>query len=54
MFHSCRELISGAATKSHNLRPSTQRILSDNANEQIDADIGCESIGDFLCDNDGN
>jgi hypothetical protein len=36
------------------LRPRTQRNLSENANEQIDANIGCDSIGDFLCDNDGN
>lgn len=36
------------------MRPRTQRNLSENANEQIDANIGCDSIGDFLCDNDGN
>jgi hypothetical protein len=36
------------------LRPRTQRNLFENANDQIDADIGCESNGDFICDNDGN
>ncbi|KAF0913553.1 hypothetical protein E2562_023290 [Oryza meyeriana var. granulata] len=43
---------SDAPTGGHALRPRPQRNIVENAHEQIGEGLGCESIGDFLCDNE--
>ncbi|XP_008652536.2 uncharacterized protein [Zea mays] len=43
---------SDVATEGHNLRARPQKNCVENGNEQINEDLGCESMGDFLCDNE--
>ena len=40
-------------TEAHNLRPRPPRNLVENATEEIDEDLDCETTGDFLCPNEG-
>jgi hypothetical protein len=42
-----------AETEARNLRPRPPRNFVENANEEIDEDLDCEPIGDFLCANEG-
>jgi hypothetical protein len=42
-----------AETDARNLHPRPQRDSVDNENEEIDEDLHCEPIGDFLCANEG-